>query len=86
MKLASVNRAPSYLVNLNWPPDLKFDIVCDNGVSLQALVLYMKFSKEVPVVVGWSNAPFYPSFAPAAASQAYIFFWKSFMCVTCNNK
>ena len=52
MKLASVDRAVSYLVNLNWLQDLKFDIVRDNGVSLQTIVVYMKFPKEVPVVVG----------------------------------
>ena len=33
MKLASVDRVVSYLVNLNWLQDLKFDKVCDNGVS-----------------------------------------------------
>ena len=75
MKLASVDRAVSYLVNLNWLQDLKFDIVCDNGVSLQTIVVYMKFPKEVPVVVGWGMGPFYPNFAPVAASQAYGFFF-----------
>ena len=44
-----------------------------NGVSLQTKVV-MKFPKEVPVVVGWGNGPFYPNFAPAAALQANIFF------------
>ena len=34
----------------------------------------MKFPKEVPVVVGWGNGPFYPNFAPATASQAETFF------------
>ena len=68
MKLASVNRVVSYLVNLNWLQDLKFDILCDNGVPLQTIVVYMKFPKEVPVVVGWGMGPFYPNFALAAAS------------------
>ena len=74
MKLASVNRAVSYLVNLNWLQDLKFDIVCDNGVSLQTIVVYMKFPKEIPVVAGWGMGPFYSNFSPAAASEAHIFF------------
>ena len=47
---------------------MKFDILCDNGVSLQTIVVYMKFPKEVPVVVGWGMGPFYPNFALAAAS------------------
>ena len=75
MKLASVNSVVSYLVDLNWLQDLKFDIVCDNGVSLWTIVVYMKFPKEVPVVVAWGMTPFYPNFATAAASQAYIFFF-----------
>ena len=74
VKLASIDRAVSYLVNLNQLQNLKFDIVCDNGVSLQTKVVYMKFPKEVPVVVSWGNGPFYHNFAPAAALQANIFF------------
>ena len=74
MKSASVDRAVSYLENLNWLQDLKFDIICDNGVSLQTIVVYMKFPKEVPVVVSWGTEPFYPNFSPAASSEAYIFF------------
>ena len=50
---------------------LKFDIVYDNGVSLQKIGTYMKFPKGVPVV--GANGPFYLNFAPATASQACIF-------------
>ena len=46
--------------------DLKCDIVYDNGVSLQVIVVYMKFPKKVTVV--GENGPFCPNFAPAAAS------------------
>ena len=76
VKLASVDRVVSYLVNLNWLQDLKFDKVCDNGVS-QTIVLYMKFPKEVLVVVGWGMGPIYPNFAPAQQQlhmHIYIFF------------
>ena len=59
MKLASVDRAVSYLVNLNWLQDLKFDVVCDNGVLLKTIVVYMEFPKEVPVIDGWDMGPFY---------------------------
>ena len=86
MKLVSIDRAVSYRVYLNWLQDLKSDIVCDNGVSLQIKVVYMKFPNEVLVVVGLGNGPFYPNFVLAAALKANIFFWKSCMWVTCNNK
>ena len=42
-----------------------------DGVPLQTTLIYMKFSKEVPVV--GANG-FYHDFAPAAASQACISF------------
>ena len=56
--------------------DLKFDIVHDDGVSLQKIKVYMRFQKEVPVVD--ANGPFYyyPNIAPAAALQACIFLKK----------
>ena len=50
VKVAFVYRAISYLLKLN--------IVYDNGVSLQIIVVYMKFQaakKETPVVVGWGK-------------------------------
>ena len=57
VKVASVYRAISYLLNLNQLQDLKLHIVYDNGVYdsgvlLQTIEKYMKFPKEVPVV-GW---------------------------------
>ena len=52
--------------------DLKCDIVYNNGVSLQVIVVYMKFTKKVTVV--GKNGPFYPNFAPPAASQTCISF------------
>ena len=54
--------------------NLKFDIEYDNGVSLEKIVVYLKFPKEVPVI-GAVNGPFYPNFAPVAAfAGIYIFF------------
>ena len=73
MKVAFVYRAISYLLNLNKLQDLKFDITYDNGVSLQTIVVYIKFPKEVLLLVG-ANGPFYPNFAPAAASAGVHFF------------
>ena len=40
---------------------MKFDIVYDNGVSLQIIVVYMKFPKEV-LVVGWDKRAILPQF------------------------
>ena len=45
--MASVYRAVSDLLNLNYLQDLKSDIAYDNGVSLQTIVgLYMNFQKR----------------------------------------
>ena len=41
-------------LNLNQLQYLKFDIVYDNVLSLQAIVVYTKFLKEIPVV-GWGK-------------------------------
>ena len=46
------------------PQDLKFDIVYDNGVSLQEIAVHMKFPKEVPAV--GANGLFCHSFAAAS--------------------
>ena len=64
----------SYFISseLNQLQDLKFDIVCDNGVSLQTIVVYMKFPKEVPVV-GWGKWAILPQFCTTVAMQACIF-------------
>ena len=51
--------------------DLKFYIVSDNGVSLQKIVVYMKFPKEVTAV--GANRSFYPNFVHALASQICTF-------------
>ena len=70
--LTSVQRAVSCLLNINYLQGLKFDIVYDNGVSLQPIVVYMKFPKESLLWIG-ENGPFYPNFAPAAALLACMF-------------
>ena len=54
-------RAVSCLLNLNQFQDLKFDIVYDNRVSLQTIVVYMKFPKEAPAV-GWGKWPILSQF------------------------
>ena len=43
-------------------------------MSLQKMVVHMKFPKEILVVR--VNGPFYPNFAPAVALQACIFLKK----------
>ena len=63
----SFYRAALHLLNSCF----EFDIVYDNGVSLQKNVVYMKFPKVVPAV--GANGPFYSNFAPPPASQACIF-------------
>ena len=64
--------------------NLKFDIVYDNGVSLEKIVVYLKFPKEVPVFEA-VNGSLYPNFAPAAAFAGiyiYIYIYLSFACRT----
>ena len=85
VKLASIDRAVSYLVNLNQLQDLKFDIVCDNGVSLQTKVVYMKFPNESLLLLVGAMGHFTPiSHQQQLCRQT--FFLKSCMWVTCNNK
>ena len=66
MKVASVYRATSYLLNLNY-------IVYDNGVSSQTIVVCMKFPKEVPVV-GWGKWAILPQFCTTCNFAGMHFF------------
>ena len=84
VKVASVYRAITYLLNLNQLQDLKFDIVYDNGVSLQTIVVYMKFPKEVPVV-GWGKWAILPQFC-TTSSFTCMHFLKFCMYGIYNNK
>ena len=59
VKVASIYRAISYLLNLNQLQDLKFDIVYDNGVPFQTIKVYMKFRKGVPIA-GWGKRAILP--------------------------
>ena len=52
--------------------NLKFDTVYTNGVALQKIVVYMKFPKEVPVVLLGQMGHFTPTLHPSQQSQACI--------------
>ena len=53
---------------------MKFDIVYDNEVSLQTIGVYMKFSKEVPVV-DWGKWVILPPILrpPAVSAGMHLF-------------
>ena len=73
VKVASVYRAISYLLNLNQFQDLKFDIFYDNAVPLHIIVVYMKFPKEVPVV-NWGKWAILPQFCTTNSFASMHFF------------
>ena len=52
---------------------MKFDIVYDNGVSLQTIVVYMKFPEEVPVV-GWGKLAILLQFCTNSSFAGIHFF------------
>ena len=83
VKVASVHKAVSYLLNLNQLHNCKVDIVYDNGVWSQTIVVYIKFPKEVALLLVGADGPFYPNFVPASQARIFLEFC---MQGTYNNK
>ena len=52
---------------------MKFDIVYGNGVSLQTIVVYIKFPKDVPAV-GWGKWAILPQFCTTSSFTGMHFF------------